>query len=204
MNDFPFGSSNSGIWDHRIYTRGYLPHIDAPWEAQMVTFRLADALPGHVIAQIKQERHSLSKTDPRCAVADKWLDKGHGECILQDPENAQIVRDVLHRDAGRLYTLMAWVIMPNHVHAILQPFDEEPLWAIVQTWKSVTSHRIQRRQGGQGRLWQRSYFDRMIRDTRHLAQSVLYIEHNPVQAGLAATPEDWRWSSAYEDLVLAG
>ena len=203
MNDSPlrFG----GSWScEPPYTQGYLSHIDTRSEAQMVTFRLTDALPSHVIAKIKQERDRLPKNDPRCASADRWLDVGHGECILEDTDNAQIVRDVLLRDAGRLYTLMAWVIMPNHVHAILKPFDEEPLWAIVQTWKSVTSHRIQRRRGGLGRLWQRSYFDRAIRDTRHLAQSVLYIERNPVKAGLVAAPEDWRWSSAHEDLLLTG
>jgi REP element-mobilizing transposase RayT len=204
MDNTPFDPASLRAWDDRLYTRDYLPVLDAPHEAQIVTFRLADSLPRHVVAQIRQERLRLPKNDPRCTAADKWLDAGHGDCTLADPANAQIIRDVLYRDAGRLYTLMAWVIMPNHVHAILTPFAAEPLWSIIQTWKSVSAHRIQRRRGCHGTLWQRSYFDRMIRSPKHLAQAVLYIEHNPVKAGLALAPHDWPWSSAHEDLLLTG
>ena len=45
-------------------------------------------------------------------------------------------------------------------------------------------------------VWHREYWDRFIRNERHLQQAVEYIHQNPVKAGLVARPQDWRWSSA--------
>ncbi len=203
MSNDSFGPKLGYCPSHRVYRRGYLPHIDAPWHPQMVTWRLEDALPESVRRRMRSESGRHPRRGSELAMADPWLDAGHGECILQDPVNAQLVLDTLLHDTGRRYLLMAWVVMPNHVHVVVKPYATQPLSRIIGTWKSVSAHRIQKRRGRRGRLWQRGYFDRLIRNDRHLAQTVLYIENNPVRAGLVDTPEDWPWSSAQEDLDQA-
>ena len=55
------------------------------------------------------------------------------------------------------------------------------------------NQRVRRR----GAVWQANYFDRYMRDEEQLGATIAYIERNPVSAGLAERPPDWRWSSAY-------
>ncbi|RAU22498.1 transposase [Paramagnetospirillum kuznetsovii] len=177
--------------DHKgWHSRGYLPHLDAPGVIQAVTFRLSDSLPIEVVerldheAEVAKRRHSL----------DVALDAGHGDCLLAFAQPADIVeRCLLERD-GPDYRLIAWVIMPNHVHVVAKPLI--PLPDILQAWKSVTARRINAWRGCGGRLWQPDYFDRFLRDDAHLAAVIAYVEENPVKAGLCERPEDWRWGSA--------
>ncbi|HVT14064.1 MAG TPA: transposase [Fimbriimonadaceae bacterium] len=102
-----------------------------------------------------------------------------------------------HFDHGRRFTLHAWVVMPNHVHVLLTPLENVALEEILRTQKSISSTRINKLLGQQGRLWQPDYFDRLIRDEKHFNGVVHYIEWNPVKAGLCVDPADWAWSSAY-------
>jgi type I restriction enzyme R subunit/putative DNA methylase len=100
------------------------------------------------------------------------------------------------------YRLLAWVVMPNHVHVLFQPINGWTVAKIVASWKKFTARKIceYRRNGAAGAghpVWHREYWDRYIRDQNHLAQAIEYIHLNPVKAGLVATLETWRWSSAY-------
>jgi type I restriction enzyme R subunit/putative DNA methylase len=102
------------------------------------------------------------------------------------------------------YRLLAWVVMPNHVHVLFQPMNGWTVAKIVAAWKKFTARKIcdDRRDSGEGPnpnapVWHREYWDRYIRDQTHLQQAVEYIRMNPVKAGLVVTPESWRWSSAY-------
>ncbi|HEX9760115.1 MAG TPA: hypothetical protein VGA40_04310, partial [Candidatus Acidoferrales bacterium] len=77
-------------------------------------------------------------------------------------------------------------------------------WTVATTvaaWKKFTARKIcddQRRgEGLGGPVWHREYWDRYVRDERHLKQVVEYIHLNPVKAGLVIRAESWRWSSAY-------
>ncbi len=90
--------------------------------------------------------------------------------------------------------------MPNHVHVLIQPARN--LASIVQGWKSFTARWILRNRTALGldipeggTLWMREYWDRYIRDENHYRTVVDYIHHNPVKAGLCASPELWPWSS---------
>jgi REP element-mobilizing transposase RayT len=109
---------------------------------------------------------------------------------------AEIVEAALLHGAGIKYELFAWVIMPNHVHALMAPMAGNRLADIVCAWKSWTAKAINRRRGDSGKVWQREYFDRFNRDERHFEATLAYIEENPVKAGLAAKPVDWRFGSA--------
>lgn len=175
------------------YSRDYLPHCDSPGLIQMITFRLADALPEQVVKRIKLE----TPTDiARHRKIEEWLDAGHDQCVLRSPENAAIVEQSLCHFDGVHYFLLAWCIMPNHVHVLVETLNKRSLAGILHAWKSYSAKQINQQAGRTGTLWQREYFDRYIRDDRHLLAAIDYIHHNPVKAGLVAKPELWCFSSA--------
>ncbi len=207
------GSSHRG-W----YNRGRLPHYDAARLLQAITYHLADSLPAAVLARIQAEIDSvpaeLQDTERRKRL-DAWLDAGHGSCALRHSELAACVVDTWQRFVGERYDLLAWVVMPNHVHVLISVYRGMALGKIVQSWKSYTGRRIQQfleeeeeadcRAGARrsqdrsqtGAVWMREYWDRAIRDERHFLATLNYIHANPVKAGLVAAPEDWQWSSAW-------
>jgi len=176
------------------YTRGYLPHCDKPGTLQMVTFRLADAMPAvrrhewEALLRIEDEREQRTKLEA-------YLDLGHGECALRNDGAAAVVERVLRRFDGERYRLAAWVIMPNHVHALVELWTM-PLGALLKAWKGASAHAVNLALGGGGTLWQREYWDRYIRDEEHFRKACRYIETNPVKAGLARLAAEWPFSSA--------
>ena len=108
------------------YTRGYLPHFDAGSTTQVVTFRLADSLPAEVLeAWITElERLPAEKRDPEVRRRiDAYIDRGLGECVLWQPAVAAIVEQALLHFHDVRYQLIAWVVMPNHVHALFRPLE---------------------------------------------------------------------------------
>ena len=91
--------------------------------------------------------------------------------------------------------LLAWCVMPNHVHVLLTPLWKP--YKITQGIKGFTAHDINKLQHQIGRtFWQDESYDHWVRDEEELQRIVLYIEQNPVKAGLCRTPADWPWSSA--------
>ena len=91
--------------------------------------------------------------------------------------------------------VLAWCLMPNHVHLVLVPNDPDGLRrALGETHRRYTRH-INRREDWRGHLWQER-FHSFAMDEAHLIEAVRYIELNPVRAGLADTAAEWRWSSA--------
>ena len=127
---------------------------------------------------------------------EQYLDAGHGECRLRRPDIARVVEGaLLHFDEQR-YHLLAWCIMPNHVHALIETREGFPLAEVLHSWKSFTSHEANRLLQRSGAFWQREYLDRFVRNAEHYENVVAYIEENPVKAGLAKIKTDWPWSSA--------
>jgi REP element-mobilizing transposase RayT len=72
----------------------------------------------------------------------------------------------LHFD-GQRYRLLAWVVMPNHVHVLIETMTGHTLAAVLHSWKSYTAKEANRLLGRTGDFWQPEYFDRFIRDDRH-------------------------------------
>lgn len=85
--------------------------------------------------------------------------------------------------------------MPNHLHLIIRQSPGWRLGKVIQRIKSLSARSINEHLGRTGKLWQHGYFDRQIRDLRHLMNTVTYIHENPVSAGLVDFPEDWEFSS---------
>ena len=115
---------------------------------------------------------------------------------LKELQVAQLVQDALLYFDDRRYKLPAWVVMPNHVHALLIPSSVNTLTNILHSWKSFTANEANKILKREGQFWQEEYFDRYIRNARHYADAIEYIENNPVKAGLCSRPEGWKFSSA--------
>ncbi len=189
-----------------IHHRGFLPHWDFADSVQAITFRLADSLPGNVVNEWRRELQSLlNSTDSQIsknAQADLhrrialYEDAGHGSCLLGKPAHAAIVQAAFIEGHGSTYKLIAWCIMPNHVHVLLRMIDDTPLGNIIKKLKASSAIEINRLLGRTGPLWMPDYHDRYIRDMDHLHNSQSYIRNNPVKAGLCEKPEAWPFSSA--------
>jgi putative transposase len=175
------------------YTRGYLPHRDEPGLIQAVTFHLADSLP----LRLLQEGHQPDESEgARRARVQALLDQGYGRCLLGEERAAAIVENTLLHYDGTRYALLAWVIMPNHVHVIVETLSTTPLARVLQNWKGYAARQVNLLLGTSGTVWHREYYDRYIRDETHLENAVLYVHNNPVKAGLVDTPAEWRYGSA--------
>ena len=185
------------------HSRGYLPHYDSTSVHQAITFRLADSLPQMKLRQLEDELKTLPdnlRDLERRTRIQNWLDAGMGCCALRHPAMASLLQETLRKFHGERYELIAWCIMPNHVHVLIEP--KVALAGIVQSWKSFTGRRAMVRNAELGldvpgsAFWMRDYWDRYIRDENHFRQAVTYIHENPVKAGLCKVAEEWKWSSA--------
>jgi REP element-mobilizing transposase RayT len=127
---------------------------------------------------------------------EEYLDAGHGNRWLNRADIARLVERALFHFDGRRYLLLAWCIMPNHVHTMIETREGFTLAGILHSWKSFTANRANQLLKRRGEFWQREYLDRYIRNAEHYQQAVAYIEENPVKAGLARVKTDWPWSSA--------
>jgi len=74
------------------YSRGYLPHFDHQNLIQMITYRLADAIPEYVLKRL--EITAKDDTERRKQI-EAYLDAGHGSCSLKDSRVASLVEDAL-------------------------------------------------------------------------------------------------------------
>jgi REP element-mobilizing transposase RayT len=186
-------------------SRGYIPHFDQLNLIQLITFRLYDAVPEALILEWKNELSLIGKismNNPRQVALqkriNKYEDSCHGACWLHNKNIAAIVEKAILYFDGDRYNIIAWCIMPNHVHAIIETKKGNPLADIMHSWKSYTAHQANRVLNRSGEFWFREYHDRFIRDDEHLAQAIEYVENNPVKARLAESKETWEWSSAWK------
>ncbi|MBS2027824.1 MAG: transposase [Deltaproteobacteria bacterium] len=106
----------------------------------------------------------------------------------------------LHR-MGRA-RIHAYVVMPDHVHLVIQCQAPHNIRTVMKSWKQFSGLRINRLRGSEGRLWQESFHDRVIRDEAGLQVAVDYVRLNPIRAGLVTKPEDYPHSSARHTLVV--
>ena len=112
----------------------------------------------------------------------------------------RLLREGCARAGTRVW---AWCLMPNHVHLILVPAHEDGLRAAIGEAHRRYTRFVNEREGWRGHLWQ-SRFASFPMDEKWLLACARYVELNPVRAGLARRPDEWRWSSARAHLGLAG
>jgi putative transposase len=105
------------------------------------------------------------------------------------------------REAG--VEVWAWVLMPNHVHLILNPSDPDGLRRALSQAHRRYAGRVHARQRKTGHFWQ-GRFGAVAMDEAHLAAALRYVALNPVRARLVDRAVDWRWSSAKAHLTARG
>jgi REP element-mobilizing transposase RayT len=130
---------------------------------------------------------------------DRLLDTAKtGPMYLRQPEIAQLVVDAIREGERRFrrYDLHAYVVMPNHVHLLLTPGVPSAQW--LGPLKGFTAHLANRSLCRKGAFWQDESFDHLVRSDQEFGKIISYIENNPVKAGLAFSPPEFPWSSAYK------
>ena len=179
-------------------TRNRLPHWEQKGALYFITFHLADSIPVQVRVRIERSREnwlarhpepwSAEKEQEYCELflgdVERALDEGRGACPLRLPACSEIVAAALrHFDGDRVDT-MAFVVMPNHVHAAVIPRGDWNMEKLVHSWKRWSAVRVNRLTGKAGELWQPDYFDTIVRDREHLGRVLRYIRNNPAKAAL--------------------
>jgi REP element-mobilizing transposase RayT len=198
-----------------FHSRGVLPHLKREGGTYFVTFRQAGSLPREILLRLKHEHETIVQQAHAAkrpltwheqeemfrwysSRVDKYLDAGHGVCHLREPAHASLVAGAIQFFDGQRYELRAWVVMPNHAHVVVRPMPGHILSDVLQSWKSFTSHAINKRLEIKAvPFWQSESYDHLIRDDEDLHRCCHYTLMNPVNAGLCARIEDWNWSSGY-------
>jgi REP element-mobilizing transposase RayT len=193
----------------RIRRGAYLPHWTQDGATYAVTFRLGDSLPQQMLKAWKFEREGIVKTAEQMGrplsvdeekrlhhlhseKVERHLDAGHGGCWMAQEEIAQMVAGVLRRFDRERYDLLAWCVMPNHVHVVTRPLQGYDLPRILHSWKSFSAKKANRMLGRQGRFWHAESYDHLIRDEDDLRHCVDYVLANPMKSGLT----EWQWVGA--------
>lgn len=166
------------------FYRRHLPHWQVDDAPHFITWRLDGTLPAHMTAEFLQ----LDELLDAAATGPLWL---------RQPEIADLIVKTLHHRQRelKLYELLAWVVMANHVHVVIYP--RATLARITKAIKGYTALEANRILDRTGQFWQHESFDHWIRDRYELERIIRYVERNPVKAGLVKREDEFRWSSAF-------
>ena len=208
VNENTQGNTSSQPLDDQVNKRNgaYLPHWTQAEAIYAVTFRLADSLPANVLEQWRIERDKIDQNaasqgrEPtsyeqqeldrlNSEKVESYLDAGHGQCYLRESNIAELVANALKHFDSQRYDLIAWAVMPNHVHAVVKPREGFDLPGILHSWKSYTANKANELLERTGAFWQTESYDHLIRDENDFRNQVNYILSNPAKAGL----KNWPW-----------
>ena len=89
----------------------------------------------------------------------------------------------------------AYVLMPNHVHLLVTPADDQRLSLVMQGVGRAYVRWFNARHGRTGTLWEGRYRSAVVESERYLLACMRYVEMNPVRAGIVEIPSQYRWSS---------
>ena len=201
-----------------IRNRGRLPHWEKDQGLYFITFHLADSLPQSVRAKITERRRILEAAEQNKAHLspeqkaqlsayshahiEEYFDRGAGSCPFADQRIAGSMAATLRFGEGKRYRLLAWCVMPNHVHVVVRVFPGQELARVVKGWKNFSAKAANHALGHKGRFWQREYYDRLLHDRDELGRAIRYTIENPAKAGLKNWP--WVWSAEGDVRATAG
>jgi REP-associated tyrosine transposase len=208
----------------------------------LVTLRLADIVPARRLEELRvwrDEQLALIPSEPRLAREfrtriqqryfteyDYLLDENRDNVLLADQRLGAMIRRLLLSRAAVGYQLLAYAVMPNHVHAVLEitaplavveasdqppdrevfavcsdeePDEKSPLAEFLREFKSESAKEaFALLDDGRELAWHPGTFDFWIRSESELEAVIEYIAQNPVEAGLVQSPEQWFFCSAHE------
>lgn len=152
----------------------HLPHIDDLDNIQFITFRTNDSLDDYLDKLTKQNNSNTQKQ----LQIDKYLDQSNKGSYLNDVVLDYLYNFFLEMDK-KLYDLVAFCIMPNHVHLLFKPL--KPLSKVMQIIKGSSSNKINKIRQMPLKLWADNYYDKAIRDEKHFNVVYNYIKNNPLK-----------------------
>ena len=166
------------------------------------TFREPQSTP-----DVHYSRRRLPHFEKPWAIYAVTITTTHRRCL--SPQARTIVLNAWRHFHNARYELFALCVMPDHVHALLQPWpkneasrEETTFWSLTELMralKSFTAREINRADGKAGAVWEKETFDRYIRSDRDLEEKLHYILRNPWDAGVAKQNEDYPWTWTQED-----
>ena len=119
------------------HSRGYLPHFDGREIPQFVRLRLYDCVPKAVLTRWKRELAVSDSPGDRILMQrriERYLDQGYGQSFLRNPSVAAAVQNDLLTYDGKALKLLAWVVMPNHIHLLATRYESHTLSGIMQSF----------------------------------------------------------------------
>ena len=114
----------------------------------------------------------------------EWLDAGMGACHMRRPAVRAEVEGCLLQFDGNRYDIDAFVLMPNHVHALIKPTTGCNLSTVLQGIKGVSANRCNKLLGHKSTFWMDESDDHIVRDAKELRAFRSYVTGNPAKAGL--------------------
>lgn len=176
-----------------------LPHWVQPGVSYFFTFRLADSVPQSLLEEWVRQRNAWLAHHPQpCSQMDMleyaerftermdaWLDAGHGSCALRDHRARKLVEDTITKFDGIRLHLDSAVIMPNHVHLIVKPNDDENIFKLIGGMKGYSARVCNALLGRTKQaFWMEDSYNRIVRDYDELRAFREYVRRNPVEAKL--------------------
>jgi putative transposase len=140
----------------------------------------------------------------RCSIPGQWYSITnvcrHRKNIFSNDLYARLAAKALNsKELWPDAKCLAWVVMPDHMHTLIELGDKEPLSLVIQRIKSLSAAAINRERKLSQQVWQSGYFDHAIRTDEDVRLAARYLIHNPIRAGLAKNMGDYPyWSLAAE------
>ncbi len=156
-----------------LLNRKHLFHIDEPNHYQFITFRTQDSIDPYLkkIAQLELA------TNKKQFLIDQYLDLSKVGAYLNG-EVLLLLSDYIKSHDKNIYDLIAFCIMPNHIHILIKPLYE--LNKVMQIIKGGSAKLINKSMLTNGRFWAPGYYDKLIRNENHLLLVYQYIKNNPL------------------------
>lgn len=164
----------------RKYT--HLPHIDLKGHYQFVTFRTFESVDEFVR---KWDFSPAMSNKEKQQKIDEYLDISIKGAYLKD-DILKYLFDFLISNDKKVYELVSFCIMNNHVHILFKPL--ESLSKVMQMIKGVSAKKINELLFQKGKFWADDYYDKAIRDENHFLLVYEYIKNNPLKIGGVKTP----------------
>jgi REP element-mobilizing transposase RayT len=200
-----------------------LPHLFDINKPVFVTYRLRFTMPKSILDELIKRKiewfdeiKSLEYKEKQQYIAEQnnvfftWYDEliAKSEEIpnfLHRPDIRDIISASFRFFDNQRYQLLAYCIMPNHVHVLMYPVtqangDIYSTAHITYTWKRFTANQINKILNREGSLWQRESYDHLVKNEKELYHTLTYIIDNPVKAGLSLSWDEWQGTWIKEDL----
>jgi len=192
-------------------SRRNLPHFYAQDAIYDINFRLANTIPKSLSDEyywtLKQENKSKQtkrNSNLYNEIMDDYLDRNsNGINWLRNEKIRLETISSINFNNKRLYSVIAFCIMPNHVHLIINTFNYPytPLGKILKSIKQFSATQANKILKQEGQFWQHESYDHIVRNRNELAARINYVKNNPVKAGLVSSWRKWNGTFVEEKYI---